>query len=70
MKPDDMPKAIFEKIQQWFNGVSGLAVLHFWEQDGTYFVVARPFGTPSLWMLRVFLVGHELQLSQDNVIHE
>lgn len=57
-----MPKAVADKVDQWL-GVYDL--LQVWEQDGTYFIVAKTDGT--LYLLRLFSLGGEYVLSQDSM---
>ncbi len=69
MEPRELPKAVEAKVQQWL-GVH--SILHFWERDETYLIVARALNiTPEndVYCLRVFPIGGEFLLSQDNVIH-
>lgn len=53
-----------EIVDNWLKGSS---VLHFWEMDGTYLVVARSTQLRSnlIYFLRVFKLGETWSLSQD-----
>lgn len=67
MEAKQLPKAVADKVQRWAGSHS---VLHFWESDETYYIVVRARGIipEALMCLRVFPVGGEFLLSQDNVI--
>jgi hypothetical protein len=65
MKPKELPYDVFQKVLDWTG--SKISARHFWEQDGTYFVVVTQ-GTNVL-CLRLFQLGSEWQLSQDNVLY-
>lgn len=57
----EIPQPVKAKLNEWLTEAN---VLHFWEQDGTYFIVASS-GQQGLYFIRIFSVGDTLQLSQD-----
>lgn len=63
MEPKELPKNIDAKVSEWLHEHS---VLHFWECDGTFLVIARVLG--DIYCLRIFPIGDKLELSQDHVI--
>lgn len=67
MEPRELPESVTAKVQKW---LGAHRVLHFWERDETYFIVAVALNvkSDSLCCLRVFPVGGEFLLSQDNII--
>ena len=58
------PAEIRLLIEQWLGHQE--SIRHWWEQDGTYFVVC--FAADSLYFFRVFSVGGSWRLSQDREI--
>lgn len=57
-----LPTEVSDSIEKWM-GTSDL--LHWWEQDGTYFVVVK---SDLLYFLRLFRMGGEYVLSQDREV--
>lgn len=62
MEPKELPESIAAKVEAWLS--PNHSVLHFWNCHETYMVVA--LSRAELYCLRVFSVGDELQISQDN----
>jgi len=60
------PDEIRLLVNQWL-GVSNDCITHWWEQDGTYFIVS--FVVDAFFFLRVFSVGGSWRLSCDKDIH-
>lgn len=65
MKPKELPYDVLQKVLDWTGGKIGAR--HFWEQDGTYFVVIVT--ARDVLCLRLFQLGNEWQISQDNVLY-
>lgn len=64
MEIKELPYAIAKKVTEWTNPER----LHFWERDGTYFVVATC--NTNILCLRLWESSSgEIQLSQDNILY-
>lgn len=67
MEPKELPPKVFAKADEWLGYAT---ILHFWNCDETYYVLAKiTHGAGNIYCLRIFPVGGELQLSQDNIIY-
>ncbi len=64
MEPRELPEHVAAKVEEWLS--ANHSVLYFWEQDGTHFIVSLSRG--ELYFLRIFPVGGNLELSQDNKV--
>jgi len=58
---DTIPQPYRKKIKLWMP--PAFEVLHFWEVEGTYFVVCQ--SQEILYFLRLFMIAEEVELSQD-----
>lgn len=67
MEPKKLPENVAAKVDEW---LGPNCTIHFWEQDGTFFIVAHsPRAQNNIYCLRIFPIGDELQLSQDNILY-
>jgi len=58
-----LPREVAEQVFEWLGEAD--EILHWWEQNETYFVCVR--GQDSLHFLCLFKIGGNWQLSQDAV---
>lgn len=66
MERDKLPANIDAELAEWM-GKSYAPPSHFWEQDGTYFIIVRT--NMQIRCIRIFPIDNELALSQDNIIY-
>lgn len=67
---EELPQPVADKVCKWL-GVHSIA--HFWQDGETYYIVARDTSGSqphNIYCLRVFPIGGEFVLSQDNVVYQ
>ena len=69
MKEKKLPDDIYKTVMDWNEE---FAIVHFWEMEGTYFVIAKDCDTHDIYFLRLWrsIFTNSVQLSQDNVMYD
>ncbi len=62
MEPKELPDNIQLKVDEWTGG----HILHWWQSNNTFYVVVLSESKNVVMFLRLFTVGNEVMLSQDN----
>lgn len=68
MEPKKLPVNVADKLREWMGGEH--SVLQVWESEGSHYILANtPRNRTSVYCIRIFPIGSELALSQDNILY-